>query len=348
MTGRANWIARFSIALFSVLACIGITEFAMSVDFPNDRSKEYDPLLGWRNKPLREFAGGRINAQGLRDDHEFPPEPPAHVLRVAFVGDSFTFGYSADGRVQTADTFVKRFDAKLSPKVEAMNWGVSAYGIDQALLTLERDVLPTKPRLIVFSIIYDMILRSARDRYMLNYPHPGIAKPRFVLDGDELRLTSQLPLRKLDTRPSGSWILWAIESIRGHGHHYPEEFHLDQRGFDERWSLAKALLLRAAKDARQAGIDIAVVLLPTGSTLGFKDSRYRPDEIGLEKRIGELQQAGVAVLDLHSAFRRKLASSQEALFLPYPDCHPSAAGHRLIADELALFLAQRFPDLFAK
>src|SRR5262249_52186888 len=77
---------------------------------------EYDPLLGWRRRPLgsathrrREFTVDvAINRRGLRDverDYEAPPG----VTRVLALGDSFVEGYT----VPLPETVSQRLEASL-------------------------------------------------------------------------------------------------------------------------------------------------------------------------------------------------------------------------------------------
>jgi len=92
-------------------------------------------------------AGGRTirvrtNALGMGWRPVRVPKPP-NVRRIAFVGDSFTFGIWADSAEKS---FVGIFDSIVSPQGhEILNFGVPGYGMGDVLLQVEEDVLPFRP-----------------------------------------------------------------------------------------------------------------------------------------------------------------------------------------------------------
>ena len=92
--------------------------------------------LGWCVRPLAEHPSRRIhvNARGLRGVRDYDERPAAGMLRLACFGDSFTFGDEVDDDL-TFEAFLER----IAPSVEALNFGVPAYGTDQALLRLQRE-----------------------------------------------------------------------------------------------------------------------------------------------------------------------------------------------------------------
>jgi len=88
-------------------------------------SMAMDPELGWA--PIR--GAGEINSAGMRADREYAAKAPPGVLRIAAFGDSFTYGsdvaLGADWATQITT---------LAPAIEVLNYGVPAYGLDQAYL----------------------------------------------------------------------------------------------------------------------------------------------------------------------------------------------------------------------
>ncbi len=83
-----------------------------------------DADLGWVRPP-----GPENNAAGMRDDRDHDPQPVAGILRIAAFGDSFTYGSD----VKLGENWTKRISA-LDPKIEILNYGIGAYGLDQAYL----------------------------------------------------------------------------------------------------------------------------------------------------------------------------------------------------------------------
>src|SRR5579871_3287738 len=53
---------------------------------------DFDPTLGWRLRPGTHGKGVTTNQEGIRDEREIARTPAQGELRVALVGDSFTFG----------------------------------------------------------------------------------------------------------------------------------------------------------------------------------------------------------------------------------------------------------------
>jgi hypothetical protein len=76
--------------------------------------------------------------------------------RVATVGDSFTFGLE----VPFEAPWPNRLEQQLGPQTQILNFGVNAYGVDQAYLRYSRDVRPWRPDLVVLAFIQHDLYRS--------------------------------------------------------------------------------------------------------------------------------------------------------------------------------------------
>ena len=144
----------------------------------------YDPLLGWTLRPnLRDLRvdrqpGVTTNADGIRADREFSHEKPPGVRRVVLVGDSFTFGEDEE----QAHIWPSLLQANL-PGWEVLNLGVHGYGTDQMLLTLQTKGMRYHPDVVVVSVFVEDVDRNVG-------VFRAYAKPMFVLDEGQLRLTN--------------------------------------------------------------------------------------------------------------------------------------------------------------
>jgi len=132
---------------------------------------EYDPLLGWRKRPLgsatyrrREFTVDvAINRRGLRDverDYEAPPG----VTRVLALGDSFVEGYT----VPLPETVSQRLEASLRADgrhVDVLNAGTSGYSTDQEYLFYMTEGVRYAPRVVLVFFYYNDVLYNDRDRF---------------------------------------------------------------------------------------------------------------------------------------------------------------------------------------
>jgi hypothetical protein len=150
----------------------------------------FDREIGWTVRASYASADGRVhtNALAARGVREYPRAKPAGTLRCVFVGDSFTWG----DEVADADTFEAQLEAA-NPRIEAINFGVAAYGTDQALLRLRRDGFPLTPDVVVVGLLLENIGRNVNRYRPLWYPASGAApaKPRFVLANGALELVPQ-------------------------------------------------------------------------------------------------------------------------------------------------------------
>jgi len=88
----------------------------------------------------------KTNSYGMRW-RDVSAENPLKKTRVAFVGDSFTFGLWADS---IDKSFVGVFDSIMNSEVfEVLNFGVPGYGLADIELQIKKDVLVFKPDYII-------------------------------------------------------------------------------------------------------------------------------------------------------------------------------------------------------
>lgn len=132
-----------------------------------------DDEIGWPapaalTRPPYDLTGAKHNS-------EFPE--PGHACVSAY-GDSFVFG--AD--VAPQDGWVERLAHLLGCR--AANYGVNAYGTDQALIRFRRNRNDEAP-LVLLGIFPENVLRNVNQyRGLIGYePEPVNVKGRFVLDG---------------------------------------------------------------------------------------------------------------------------------------------------------------------
>jgi hypothetical protein len=142
------------------------------------RRVSQDPALGW--VPLSE-----TNSAGMRDNLEYDRLPPAGVVRIAAFGDSFTYG--AD--VALGDTWAKRL--AINPVLQVLNYGVPAYGLDQAYLRYLQVGAQYHPHIVFIGYMSENLARSVnvfRPFYSRSYASAIFTKPRFKLAHGKLVL----------------------------------------------------------------------------------------------------------------------------------------------------------------
>ncbi len=138
---------------------------------------EYDPLLGWINKPnvsIDDMYGPNVflktNSQRFRNQNDFSINVPKGRIRVICSGDSFTLGYGVDND----HTWCHLLDT-IDPRLQAVNMGQGGYGIGQAYLWYKRDGVQLDHQVHVFAFITSDFLRMTRDLFL------GVPKPRLRL-----------------------------------------------------------------------------------------------------------------------------------------------------------------------
>jgi hypothetical protein len=93
------------------------------------------------------------NRDGLRDEPDFDPNPPADEFRILSMGDSVAFGLG----IQSSDCYAKVLDRKLNelgglPKYRVINSAGPGYSPSFYYLFLKREALQWHPRMVLLEI----------------------------------------------------------------------------------------------------------------------------------------------------------------------------------------------------
>jgi hypothetical protein len=161
------------------------------------RYTEFDPLLGWRKRPLgsatyrrREFTVDvAMNRLGLRDvERDYGASPG--VTRVLALGDSFVEGYAVP-LPQTVSQVLEGSLRRDGRRVDVVNGGTSGYSTDQEYLFYETEGVRYAPRVVLLFFYYNDVLYNDRDRFARQ------PKPLFADHDGRLELAS----RPLPTAP---------------------------------------------------------------------------------------------------------------------------------------------------
>ncbi len=134
-----------------------------------------DPMVGW-------VPVAHVNAAGMRDDRDYETVAPPGSIRISAFGDSFTYG--AD--VELHESWAKQLTSR-RPYLEVLNYGVGAYGLDQAYLRYRQVGTDYHPHIVFIGYMSENIARSVnvfRAFYTRAYRNVIFTKPRFaVVDG---------------------------------------------------------------------------------------------------------------------------------------------------------------------
>ena len=134
---------------------------------------EYEPLLGWINKPnvsINHMYGPNVflktNSQRFRNKDNFTTKVPKGKIRAICSGDSFTLGYGVDND-HTWCNLLETID----PRFQTVNMGQGGYGIGQAYLWYKRDGTRLDQDVHVFAFVTPDFSRMTMKLFL------GIPKP---------------------------------------------------------------------------------------------------------------------------------------------------------------------------
>lgn len=245
-------------------------------------------------------------------DPEWTEDKPANVRRIAFVGDSFTFGWGID-RVEDRATNIiqRRFDSIAPGRVEVMNvaWGgwdtdeqldmvrrmIAEYDIDEVVLCyLPNDIENVIPESAGFDPgrpVGSTLINTDRS---------------FLLDLLYYRLYAPLTMRQV----YGYWDGLA-----------------DGFADPEIWRAHQEQLGRVVLTCREAEVDLRVAILPLIKTRGDKwDAQAVHDQVAAFFRANHVE-----VADLLPAIEDR---DPRSLAVNASDWHPNEAANRLFADAI--------------
>lgn len=156
---------------------------------------EFDSELGWAAARNIQSGEWHHNAQGIRARSNVSLAPMPGEVRVVVFGDSFVHGTDMSDE-QTWESVIER--ERTGWRV--LNFGVFAYGTDQALLRYEREGSAFHPRVVILGVLGENFKRNVnvfRPFYLLSESGFPLTKPRFVLRHGQLCLVPN-PYSKLD------------------------------------------------------------------------------------------------------------------------------------------------------
>ncbi|WP_143301601.1 SGNH/GDSL hydrolase family protein, partial [Candidatus Entotheonella palauensis] len=165
-----------------------------------ERYLTYSAALGWTVKPNEAGTLYHSNAQGLRSTREYTSEPAPHMTRIVTFGDSFTH---CDG-VYNHETWQEVLN-RLDERLEVINFGVPAFGMDQAFLRFQHDGSMYQSHIVLIGFMTENIFRHV-NRYRPFYsPKTGLplSKPRFIIENQALKLERVAKFLRGQSLPSG-------------------------------------------------------------------------------------------------------------------------------------------------
>lgn len=294
------------------------------VPYPNTKTRRTDIDRNGKQVVSYRLFNDRRGARVTQPGAAAPAHPD-----ILFIGDSLTWGHG----VENEETFANRVPLALG--VTGANLSMGSFGTTQSLQMLRRN-LDLSPRLIVYSFIDDHLARNtlpcARSYYpfCLDLSHvvfgadgsPQIAPPR----------SNGVIRNELQGRADHGWLdplTWIVHGADVvYGRILWSEGNKTLLDRPRQNQALEFLLAEMAKTAQSIGATLLLVYIPTGAQMP-------------EVLANSASKLGIPLLDLWPAYRAQEATpGAPSLTIPN-DGHPSAAGHALIASEIASFVRRK-------
>jgi hypothetical protein len=338
-TAAAEWLLRSR-----YLRIAGSDRLERGVTIP-------DPMLGWRLQPYwhgrhshHDFdVAYSINAGGLRGLDPRAHRPPAR--NVAIVGDSFTFGIG----VNDDEVFTHLLNRRQPQRRRVYNFAVPGYSTDQELLLAERQILGTKPDILVLVVYLANDLFDNQLTMPLQVRH---VKPRFVLSGSELMLTNTpVPDGPIDRTGQPN----LLDMVLGDR---PEKARWRQRlegrsylfrllsetvlpapaedpAFDERFAPALRLFWAIVERLQRSCVaheTRCVLALMAGSSFVESPASLSAhfQDFFRQRLVGGAADRRIAMIDVAGAMKERYERRRGRWFHPN-EGHLNAEGHRIVA-----------------
>lgn len=339
------------------LALVGLEVFLRSADIlpfhqnPISGFHEHHPRLGWLGVPgaharfrQPDFDTAiEIDERGFRRRGAPFEGVENSAPRIAFLGDSFTWGWG----VGQGESFTDRLQELLGNTAHVQNFGVSGYSTGQERLLLEELVLPSKPEVVVV-MFYGNDLRDNGDANGGRRPWFSFEQQRLEGHNIPVRRKVSALSRSLGERSRAISFLWNTGNtlIAGLAEERARKRELGQVDLEElegKWSLVSAILAEMKDLCQKADtpIELRVVHIPrsgrVASTVepGAVQTGY--DEV--EKLRVICAALELPYLDLTPGLRRAWEEHPEAGPVGQPfyltkDPHWNVAGHHQAAETL--------------
>jgi hypothetical protein len=359
----AELILRFAIPPPRLLLPLAYDTESLQLIASGEAYISYDRELGWLPTPNVSQRVGTTrythNRVGLRAERDYQDAPPGR--RYAAFGDSFTYCQE----VSIGACWTERL-AGSQDGLEVVNFGVPGYAPDQAWLRYQRTGSARSCAVLIGHLAENVnrVVNRFRPFYE---PSTGIplAKPRFLLDGDDLSLLP--PAAELRDLADPRWVeahlgphdIWyfpgtfvqhpfdVIHSVRVARSALYQSSHREGTEWTPAWAtrmyrpdgepfrVLLAVLSSFAAEVRSSGATPVVLIFPTLDEVVAARDRHPKTHQPL---LDALAARGIATVDLTDALgplARRYDTSRlfEGHYTPFAN------------EEVAQTLARRLPTL---
>jgi lysophospholipase L1-like esterase len=280
----------------------------------------------WQGIPVE------INSHGLRNPETSYDKPPG-TFRILNLGDSVVMGWG----VREEDTYGRRLESMLneestSPHFEVINAGVPGWNVQNASSYLQAEGLRYQPDLILLGVTLANDIKGGSA--LLADKQPGPIK--WLRSNTYFWPFLTVQLRWLQARAQGRDRIDVLDPPTAPGSYFPTDPAAGQ--WDKFWNQVMAVKRVAA----QKNVPVVLIIFPLEYQAIDEGYPTLPQEL----LTARARAAGIPVVDPLLAFRQACSEKpggacrlQDRYLFADVWMHPSAYGHKLIADELGPFLS---------
>jgi lysophospholipase L1-like esterase len=279
--------------------------------------------------PRGYFEPGNVvehttNRDGFRGS-DFSISKAAGTLRIAFLGDSFTFGEGVRFEDTYPEVVARELRNKLGPgrTVESYNFGVGGYNTRQALNALRRWVLLCAPDVVVLGFV----INDAEEPLVIIDPRTGRAARRErgldILES----MSDSRPPQKTIYRSRLAQLFWRFRSNRERTRRTIEYYKSLYDDENHGWQECKAALREIVLLCREKDIPLYVLDLPI--LIRLRDYPFLPQQEQIRQVV---LSAGGRFVDLLPHMRQHGAPE---LWVHPTDQHPNEIAHGIAGKVLA-------------
>ena len=327
----------------------------LPLDFP---PYVHDPDIGYRVRPDSVYGNVRTNQRGYNDyDHPVTRQDGKSRPRIAFVGDSFTFGNDAYQKI-----FPHMVEKRLRERgldVEALNMGISGTSPRQYLAVMRTDVWQFDPDLVVVTVfVMNDIIQSHPDFKTVAWFGDVKMLPRFLRFWPSPEHLYTFKASRMALRQVVTWMAGDASAVAGfplslltkYGYELEIYRRTPNRFTARAYDGISTVLDAMNREARRHDTSVLVVIAPSEmqlngrlrqAVLDRKEERSADFRFDLpqQRLTGYLEKVGLPYINLLAVFRRHPA---EEILYSENDVHWNENGNTLAASEIADRLALAF------
>ena len=279
------------------------------------------------HRSLQTGVPVQTNSLGFRE-REYPVERAPEVVRIAVLGDSYTFGTG----VPFEEIFSKRLEKHLNTlgvPSEVVNFGVPGYNTALELETWREVASRFKADLVILGYVLNDVERYGADSAQAD----GVSKRSLVNAAHKnLKDASMLYRYAAPKLGAAAAVLFGDRYALGGTNQIIRSFEEGAPG----WIESREALRTLADEVRQAGASFMVVVFPMMldfSTYPLPDAHRRI--------VRFCREQGIDVIDLLPA----LAKRDVGRLTVVMDGHPNGRAHELFAERIFTHLRDRHQPL---